>query len=106
MAAVIVGWQIASAEFNNIEFHDDLRDIAAQPGSNIGLNTPKTDDQVREQVVASAAEHGIYLQPEQVQLRRITNGYSARFDLAVDYTARVNLVLYSFNLHFNQTSAK
>jgi hypothetical protein len=102
-----VGWQIASAALSNIEFHDDLRDIAAQNGVNIGLNSPKTDDQVREDVVASAAEHGIHLQPEQVKLQRVTTPpYHVRFDLAVSYTTRVNLLLCSFNLHFNQTSTK
>jgi hypothetical protein len=102
----VVGWQISSAELDNIEFHDDLRDIAAQMGANIGLDIPKTDDQVRDEVVTTAARHGIHLQPDQIKLRRITNRYSTRFDLAVDYTARVNLLLYSFNLRFNQTSAK
>jgi hypothetical protein len=29
-----------------------------------------------------------------------------RYNLAVDYTARVNLLLFSFPLHFVQTSAK
>lgn len=109
--AAAAGWQIGSAQLSNIEFHDDLRDIAAQNGANVGLNAPKTDDQVREDVVTSAAEYGIHLQPGQVKLQRITitgqyRPTITRFDLAVSYTTRVNLLLGSFDLHFNQTSAK
>lgn len=103
---VAAGWQIASAEISSIEFRDDLRYIAAQNAANIGVATPKTDDQVREDVVASAAEYGIQLQPDQIQLQRITIAHylsnTTRFNLAVSYTRRVNLLLYSFDLHFNQ----
>lgn len=103
---VAAGWQIASAEISSIEFRDDLRYIAAQNAANIGVATPKTDDQVREDVVASAAEYGIHLQPDQIQLQRITIAHylsnTTRFNLAVSYTRRVNLLLYSFDLHFNQ----
>jgi hypothetical protein len=108
--AIVAGWQIASAELSNVEFHDDLRYIAAQNGANIGLNSPKTDDQVRDDVISSAAEYGIRLQPDQITLQRIVLGEPSqpnitRFNLAVSYTTRVNLLLYSFDLHFNQTSA-
>lgn len=103
---IAAGWQIASAEISSIEFRDDLRYIAAQNAANIGVATPKTDDQVREDVVASAAEYGIHLQPDQIQLQRITIAHylsnTTRFNLAVSYTRRVNLLLYSFDLHFNQ----
>lgn len=105
-AVAAVGWQIASAELGNIEFHDDLRDIASQNGVNIGLNAPKSDDQVRDDVVTAAAECGIHMQPDQVKLQRITSPYYVRFNLAVSYTRRINLLLYSFNLHFNQTIAR
>jgi hypothetical protein len=104
--AVALGWQIASAELDSVEFHDDLRGIAAQNGVNIGLNSPKTDDQIRGDVIAAAAEHGIQLQPDQVDLQRITSPHHTRFDLAVSYTTRVNLLFCSLNLHFDQTSAE
>lgn len=102
---VAIAWQIASIKLNNIEFHDELRDIAEQRGANIGLVAPKTDDEVRGQVVRAAVEHGFDIEPDQVTLERITNGLYAHFNLKVDYTARVNLLVCSFNLHFTQTSA-
>lgn len=102
----VVGWQITSAEIGNIELHDDLKDIAAQNGVNIGLNSPKSDDQIRADVVNSAAEHGIHLQLEQVKLERIDTPFHLHYDLDVSYTRRVNLLLCSFDLHFKQTSAQ
>ncbi len=102
----VIGWQIASAELGNIEFHNDLRYIASQTGVNIGPNSPKTDNQVRNDVIASAAQYGIHLQPAQVKLQRITIRYFTRVNIVVDYTTRVNLLLCSFDLHFNQTVVK
>lgn len=69
---VAVGWQVGSAEVSNYEFHDDLGYIAAQSRVNIGLQSPETDDQVRNDVIASAAEDGIRLRPDQVQVKRVT----------------------------------
>ena len=103
---VAVGGQVASAEVRSIVFHDDLRFIAAQIGENIGTSTPKTDEQVQEEVVTSAADDGIHLQPEQVKLQRITILNHTSFDITVSYTMRVRLPYYSFDLHFNPTSAE
>ena len=103
---VAIGWQIASADINNAEFHGDLRYIATQTSVNIGLTSPKTDDQVREDIIAAAAEDGIHLEPDQIKLQRIRSGLYIRFNLAVNYTIPVNLLVDSFNLHFVQTIAK
>ena len=107
LAAVLaVGWQIASAEISSAEFHGDLTYIARQLGANVGLGSPKTDDQVRQDVISSAAEHGIHLQPDEVQVQRVTDPPYARFNLAVRYKIRVNLLVSSFDLHFDQTIAR
>lgn len=108
---VAVGWQVGSAEVSNYEFHDDLGYIAAQSRVNIGLQSPETDDQVRNDVIASAAEDGIRLRPDQVQVKRVTitfprNPPLTHYDVAVSYAMPVNLLLYSFHLHFHQAIAK
>jgi hypothetical protein len=102
--AVAIGWQFASCELDNIELHDDLRDVAAQNGVNIGLNAPKTDEQIRNEVVSTAAEHGLHLQPDQVTLQKFASGLTVRYHLTVDYDAQVNLLLHTFTLHFTQSS--
>ena len=50
--SIIVGWQIASCELANLELQEDLRDLAAQTGAYIGLNSFNTDE---TSVTASSA---------------------------------------------------
>ncbi len=94
---VTIGCQIAAVYLDVIELHDDLRDVAAQNGVNIGLNAPKTDDQVRKEVITTAAEHGLRLQPDQITLKKHSDdgNYRIWYEVRVDYTARINLFLYS-----------
>ena len=104
--AVWIGWQLASIKLNNIEFRDDLRDIATQRGANIGLVGPKTEEEIRGQVVRAAAEHGFDLPPDQVALQQYTDLSKRQiwYDITVDYTARLNLLVYSRNFHFTQSN--
>jgi hypothetical protein len=76
-AGAPVGWQVAMVEFDSFELHEDLRDVVAQEGVNIGLNPPKTDDQIRDEVVRAAAEHNIRVQPEEVRSQRIPTATTA-----------------------------
>lgn len=105
LVAVAVAWQVAFAEIGNIEFRDDLRDIASQNGVNIGLNPPKTDDQIRQDVVAAAADCGFHLQADEVRLERIADPFHLHYNLDVSYARRMNLLVYSFDLHFKQAVA-
>jgi hypothetical protein len=104
--AVVAGWQIASCELANIELQADLRDIAAQGGSRIGLEALHSDDDLRNAVIHKAKEYDIQLEPAQVTVQRTGGDKSWVISLAADYKARVNLVLYSFSLHFTPSSAK
>lgn len=104
--AVAIGWQVAAAYIGNVELHDDLKDAAAQNGVNIGLNSPKSDDEMRKEVIATAAEHGVRLQPDQITLKKYTDEYKARvwYDITVDYTVPVNLLVFSYKMHFIQSN--
>ncbi|HXX45533.1 MAG TPA: hypothetical protein VEJ38_12445 [Candidatus Acidoferrales bacterium] len=104
--AVVVGWQFAVIYVNNVELHDDLKDASAQNGVNIGLNAPKSEDEMRKEVIATAAEHGLRLQPDQITLKKYTEPSTARvwYDITVDYTASINLLVYSYKLHFVQSN--
>ena len=108
---VVLAWQIGNAELENIELHDDLRDVAAQSGVNIGLNSPKNDEQMRKEVIDAAAEHGLRLQSDEITLQEHTsprsNDPSAGriwYDIKVDYTAHINLLVYTYPIHFVQSS--
>jgi len=104
--AVFAGWQFAALKLDNAEFHDELRDIAEQRGANIGLVTPKTDDEVRAQVLRAAAEHGFDVRPEDITLERIvTNRFYVHFNIKVEYTAHVNILVHTFDQRFTVTNA-
>ena len=108
--AVAAGWQIISCELANQALQSDLRDLSAQVGARIGLNAEHSDDDFRTAVMHQASEHDIELKPEQVIVKRIGAGVGTGAEpvlfLAADYNVRVNLLVYSFNLHFTPSSAQ
>ena len=104
--AVIAGWRITSCELANLELQSDLRDFAAQVGARIGLDAPRTDEDLRAAVIRKAKEYEIQLEPEQVTVQRTGTGNASVVYLAVDYKVRVNLFGYSFTLHFTPSSMK
>ncbi len=104
--AVAAGWQIASCEIANLELQTDMRDIAAQVASRIGLEAPNSDEDLRDAVIHKAEEHDIQLEPAQVTVQRTGSGKTSAINLAADYKARVNLLLYSFSLHFTPSSTR
>ena len=96
-----VGGQIGWQELDNMELRDDLVDLAAQAGVWIGLYSPRTDNQIRAQVIDRAKEEDIRLRPEQISVTRTGTGKSEVVHLAVDYNAVVNLGFGHFlTMHF------
>ena len=104
--AVAVGWPIASCELANLELREDMRDLAAQVGTRIGLTPPGTDEDFRRAVIRKAQEYEIQLEPEQVTVQRTGSDEEPVIYLAADYTARVKLPGCSFTLHFTPSSAR
>lgn len=102
--AIYVGWQVGSCEIANMEFKDDLQDIAMQVGTKIGLDPIRGDAELRSMVVLRAEDCGIGLKPEQVSVQRTGSGDKQVIRVAVDYDARVHLLAYSFTLHFTPSS--
>jgi hypothetical protein len=101
-----VGWQIASCELANVELHDDMRFIAAQIGTRIGLNPPSTDEDLRGAVIRKAKEYEIQLEPEQVTVQRTGTEEAPIIYLAADYKVRVKLLGFPLIFHFTPSSAK
>jgi len=98
-------WQFASAYIGNLELHEDLRDIAADMSTRIGLSAPPSDEELRAFVIRKAESHDIELQPGQVTVKVAGAGKTASIYLAAEYTARINLLVYSFPVHFSTSSA-
>src|SRR5439155_20395226 len=99
-------WRFASCEQANIELSEDMRDIAAQVRSRIGLTPQSTDEDFRTAVIRKAEEHEIQLDPEQVTMQRTGTDEAPIIYLAADYKVRVKLLGFSFTFHFTPSSAK
>jgi hypothetical protein len=104
--AVAAFWPIASCEVANIQLHEDLRDLAAQSGARIGLSAPSSDEDLRNTILREARQHGIELEPGEVTVQRTGTAEAPVIYLAADYKVRINLLLFSYALHFTASSAK
>jgi hypothetical protein len=104
VALIFAGMQILEPEFANLYFQDDLHDMATQPTWHSSTSAPMSDEDVRLSVIRSASRHDITLDPKQVTVQRIGQGENQTIYIAVDYTVPVNLLVYSFTLHFSPTS--
>lgn len=106
VVVVSVAWQVGAAELANVNLRDDMQDVGSQLGTHIGANPPPSDDDMTQAVIRKAREHGIELQSDQVTLRHIGEGTRSTFYLAADYKSTVNLLVFSFSLHFTPSSQK
>jgi NADPH-dependent 2,4-dienoyl-CoA reductase/sulfur reductase-like enzyme len=100
------GWQIGKWELASIELRDDMRDMASQLGGRIGLTSPMSDEDFRNEVMRKARKYDIELAPEQVTVVRNGQGVEARMYFAADYTVPIQLPGFSFHLHFTPESGK
>ena len=104
--AFVVGWQIASSELAYFELRADLRDIASQNATRIGLAPASTDEEIRAAVVRDARKYEIPLEPEQVTLQHTGTAEAPALYLAARYDVHIKLPGYSFTLHFTPSSAR
>ena len=63
-----------------------------------------SDEEIRNLVIHKAAKHEIELDPRQVTVQRVGVGEYTTWYIAVDYTVKVDLLVFSFPLHFTPTS--
>ena len=101
-----IGWQVGSCYVANSELQSDMRDLAVQTRFRVGMAPLPSEDQLRDSVVESAKAHGIDLDPQQVSVQSSMDDDNVlSISLAADYEARVNLLVYSFDLHFTPSSS-
>lgn len=98
--AVFAGFQMGSVYLANAELQEDLKDLSSLTGTRIGLVDPRSPDQIRDQVIAHAAGHGIHLAPEQVNVERDGEGKDGTIYLSTAYDAPVNLFGITWTMHF------
>ena len=82
-----------------------MKTVAAQPLGRLEYTEVSTEEELRSTVISEAKEHGISLTPEQVKVERTFTPESLDISLAAEYEARVNLLGFSFGIHFAPTSS-
>jgi hypothetical protein len=103
--AGIIGWQVATCYLANSELQSDMRDLAAQNSFRAGLAPAPTEESLRASVIASAKDHGIELDSQQVTVECTFDPDALSISLTADYDAHVNLLVSSFTLHFTPSSS-
>lgn len=108
VAALLVstGWQMFSAYYGNLELAEDLQDISADIGTRVGLSAPNSEDELRGFVIKKANERGIHLESSEVTVSVTGEGKSAAISLAADYRVKLNMLVYSFPIHFHAANAR
>jgi hypothetical protein len=105
LLAAFTAWQITACYVANSELRSDLKDLAVQNGARIGWVSFPTEEELRDAVIARAKDHGIQLAPEQVTVHRSLTPRMLDISLAADYEARVNLLVFSYTIHFTPSSS-
>jgi hypothetical protein len=98
LVAVYMGWTVVPIYLASYQFQDSLVTIAKFADAGI---VPRTDDQLREDVMKKAKELDVPLNPEAI---RIIRG-GPQVQISADYTVVVDLIGgKQLTLQFNPTS--
>ena len=84
------------AYVNNFQLQDHIRQLSVQ----LAVRTkPVTPDEIRDEVVAFAQDHGVPLTADNVKVT-----IASRVSISVDYTMPVDLMVYTLKLHFTPSA--
>lgn len=98
--AVVAGYKICSVYLANIELSTDLKDLSSLTGTRIGLVDPRSAEQIRGQVIEHAAQYGIHLEPEQINVERNGEGKDGSIYISAAYDTAMNVFGYRWTIHF------
>jgi hypothetical protein len=104
-SAAVVVWQISLVYVANFQLRSDLNAMAVEQKSRLGGQGFDSEADLRTAVITHARERGIQLKPEQIIVERITTWNAMSVSLTADYDATVNLLLYSYTLHFQDQAS-
>src|SRR5580698_900292 len=102
-AVAIPLWQYAAWEYTSRELESDVHYQTAQIAASIGLGTPKTDDQIRDTLIAEFKDEGVDLDPSRVTIRRSGDEDTPVFDIDVDYDVPIHFFGITQTLHYHAT---
>jgi len=96
VAVAFVAIKVIPVYVNNYQLEDHIRQLSIQLAVRTRATTP---DEVKNEVVAYAQDHGIPLAADSV---KVTVGSHVMIDL--DYTVPVDLMVYTLKLHFTPSA--
>jgi len=102
--AAFASRQVGSVYLANVELRSDLKDLSSLTGLRIGLVDPRTDAEFRGLVIAKAAQDGIHLDPEQINVERTGEGIAGSIRLSTEYDVRMDVLGFSWTEHFTAAS--
>jgi hypothetical protein len=95
-AIIFTAIRTLPAYVNNFELQDHIRQLSTQ----LAVRTkPATPDEIRNEVVAFAQDHGVPLTADNVGVT-----ISSHITISVDYTVPVDLMVYTLRLHFTPSA--
>jgi hypothetical protein len=106
LLALYIGGQAVWANIMHHQFQDDVNEAAAQIGGKIGLKPPSTDDDLRARILRDAADCGIQLTPQQIQIARHESDGNWAVTISVDYTVPIGVLGVHHQLNFSVSSSR
>ena len=95
-AVVFVAIKTLPAYVNNFQLQDHIRQLSTQ----LAVRTrPVVPDEIRDEIIAFAQDHGIALVPDNVKVT-----ISRHVSINLDYTVPVDLIVYTLKLHFKPSA--
>jgi cell division protein FtsL len=95
-AIIFVAVKILPAYVANFQLEDHIRQLSLH----LAVRTkPSTPEEIRDEVVAFAQDHGIALAADNVKVT-----ISRHISISVDYTVPVDLIVYTLRLHFTPSA--
>ena len=96
VAIIFVAIKIIPAYVNNYQLQDHIRQLSTQ----LAVRTkPVTPDEIRNEVVTFAQDHGVPLTADNVSVT-----ISSHITISLDYTVPVDLMVYTLRLHFTPSA--
>lgn len=105
LLAAFAAWQVAASYVANAELQSDMNDLVVHNSARIGLSQFDTDEELRDAVISKAKDDGIQLERDQVTVQRTLTAKVLGIALKADYATRVNLLFFSFIIHFSPSSS-
>lgn len=102
VAAIYLGWMIGPVLLANYQLEDSMDETARMASVQ---QPPRTEDELRSDVIKDAQSLGITLDPEHVNVKRLGGGVlGADVMIWADYTVHFDVPFHPFDLDFHPAS--